>query len=52
MKVALCLHGQPRLIPECASYILENMCSGYDVDVFFHFWFDEKLRTGTNTRIR
>ena len=45
MKVALCLHGQPRLIPEYAPYILENMCSGYDVDVFFHFWFDEKLQT-------
>lgn len=45
MKVALCLSGQPRLIPECAPYILENMCEGYDVDVFFHFWFDEKLQT-------
>ena len=45
MKVALCLSGQPRLIPECAPYILENMCKGYDVDIFFHFWFDEKLQT-------
>ena len=45
MKIALCIHGQPRLIPQCASYILKNMCEGYDVDVFFHFWFDEKLQT-------
>lgn len=45
MKIALCIHGQPRFIPECASYALKNVCEGYDVDVFFHFWFDKKLQT-------
>ena len=34
MKVALCLSGQPDLFLS-APYILENMCAGYDVDVFF-----------------
>lgn len=26
-------------------FILTNVCEGYDVDVFCHFWFDEKLQT-------
>lgn len=26
-------------------FILQNVCEGYDVDVFCHFWFDEKLQT-------
>lgn len=45
MKIALCLYGQPRFINEVAPYIIKNLCEGYDVDVFFHFWFDEDLQT-------
>lgn len=45
MKIALCLSGQPRFIEEASSYILKNVCEGYDVDVFCHFWFDEDLQT-------
>ena len=44
MKIALCLSGQPRFVEEVAPYILSNVCEGYDVDVFCHFWFDEKLQ--------
>lgn len=44
MKIALCLSGQPRFIDDVAPYILKNVCEGYDVDVFCHFWFDEKLQ--------
>jgi hypothetical protein len=43
MKIALCLSGQPRFIKEVSPYILKNVCEGYDVDTFFHFWFDEDL---------
>jgi hypothetical protein len=45
MKVALCLSGQPRFVKEVAPYIIQNLCEGYDVDVFFHLWFDEDLQT-------
>lgn len=45
MKIALCLSGQPRFVEEVAPFILKNVCDGYDVDVFCHFWFDEKLQT-------
>lgn len=45
MKVALCLFGQPRFINEVSPYILQNLCEGYDVDVFFHLWFDEDLQS-------
>ena len=45
MKIALCLSGQPRFVEEVAPFILANVCEGYDVDVFCHFWFDEKLQT-------
>ena len=45
MKVALCLYGQPRFVNEVAPHIVKNLCEGYDVDVFFHFWFDENLQT-------
>lgn len=45
MKIALCLSGQPRFINEASKFILKNICDGYDVDVFFHFWFDEDLQT-------
>jgi hypothetical protein len=44
MKIALCLSGQPRFVDEVAPLILQNVCEGYDVDVFAHFWFDEKLQ--------
>ena len=43
MKIALCLSGQPRFVTECAPSILQNLCDGYDVDVFSHTWFDEEL---------
>ena len=45
MRVALCLSGQPRFVDEVAPFILQNVCEGYDVDVFAHIWFDEKLQT-------
>lgn len=45
MKIALCLSGQPRFVDEVAPYILKNVCEGYEVDTFIHFWFDEKLQT-------
>lgn len=44
MKIALCLFGQPRFIKETFPYIFHNLCEGYDVDVFFHFWFDQDLQ--------
>ena len=43
MKIALCLFGQPRFVNQTFPYIFENLCKGYDVDVFCHFWFDEDL---------
>lgn len=46
MKIALCLSGQPRFVQEVAPYIIQNVCSGYDVDVFVHIWFDEDLLNG------
>jgi hypothetical protein len=45
MKIALCLSGQPRFVPEVAPYITKNILNGYDVDTFFHFWFDEDLQS-------
>lgn len=45
MKIALCLSGQPRFVKEVSPYIIENVCKGYDVDVFMHLWFDEDLQT-------
>lgn len=43
MRIALCLSGQPRFIREVSPYIIENVCKGYQVDVFGHFWFDETI---------
>lgn len=43
MKVALIFSGQPRFVKECAPYLIENIVSKYDVDVFAHLWFDENL---------
>ncbi len=45
MKIALLLSGQPRFVEEVAPYILKNVCEGYDVDTFCHFWFDDDLQT-------
>jgi len=45
MKIALCLSGQPRFVREVAPYILQNVCGGYDTDVFMHLWFDQDLQT-------
>lgn len=44
MKIALCFSGQPRFVKEIAPSILKNICEGYDVDVFFHLWFDKNLQ--------
>lgn len=44
MKIALCLSGQPRFVQEVAPYIIQNVCDGYNVDVFTHLWFDEDLQ--------
>ena len=41
MKIALCFSGQPRFVNEVAPYIIKNICEEYDVDTYFHFWFDE-----------
>lgn len=43
MKIALCFSGQPRFVKEVSSYIKQNVCFGYDVDVFAHLWFDESI---------
>lgn len=43
MRIALCLSGQPRFINEAAPFIISNLCTGYQVDVFAHFWFDESI---------
>ena len=45
MRVALLLSGQPRFVKEVAPSILANVCEGYDVDTFCHFWFDDKLQS-------
>jgi hypothetical protein len=45
MKIALCFSGQPRFVNEVYNYIQQNVCDGYDVDVFMHLWFDEELQT-------
>ena len=45
MKIALLLSGQPRFIEQGAPHILKNVCEGYDVDTFIHFWFDDELQT-------
>lgn len=43
MKVALVISGQPRFVKECSSYMVQNIINQYDVDIFAHLWFDEKL---------
>lgn len=43
MRIALCFSGQPRFITETSSFILDNVCKGYNVDVFAHLWFDESI---------
>ena len=43
MKVALIISGQPRFVNECAPYLIQNIVSKYDADVFSHLWFDEKM---------
>ena len=45
MRIALLLSGQPRFVKEVAPNILANVCEGYDVDTFCHFWFDDKLQS-------
>jgi len=43
MKIAVCFSGQPRFIPECATSILENFLTLYDVDIYAHFWWHETM---------
>lgn len=43
MKIALCLSGQPRYLDIGYQYLYNIFLSKYDVDVFSHIWFDEKL---------
>lgn len=43
MKVALIVSGQPRFVKECSPYLIQNIVSKYDTDVFAHLWFDQKL---------
>lgn len=43
MKVALVISGQPRFVKECAPYLIQNIVSKYNTDVFAHLWFDETL---------
>lgn len=43
MKIALCLSGQPRFLERGYKYLHDNILSKYNVDVFFHLWFDSKL---------
>ena len=45
MRIALLLSGQPRFVKEVAPNILANVCEGYDVDTFCHFWFDDDLQS-------
>ena len=47
MRAALAYSGQPRNIEKTWSnhkkYLIEPLKKlGYDVDIFCHFWFDEK----------
>jgi len=55
MKIALCFHGLPRLINECYSDIINyfiNNCKkknkDIEVDVYAHFWWDEKYKGKVN----
>ncbi len=41
MKIALCLHGQPRFFDAGHKYLNNIFLSKYNVDVFAHFWYDE-----------
>jgi len=43
MKIALCLSGQPRYLEIGFDALFKNFISKYNVDVFAHIWFDEKL---------
>lgn len=43
MRVALIISGQPRFVNECAPYMINNIINQYDVDVFSHLWFDDRL---------
>lgn len=47
MKIALCLSGQPRFLERGYEQLLRHIISKYDVDVFFHSWFNAEL---TNTK--
>jgi hypothetical protein len=43
MRVAVCFSGQLRFVNEYSKYILENIISKYDVDVYAHLWYDEDM---------
>jgi len=41
MKIALCLHGQPRNWRPASLYLKGNVIIPYDTDIFGHTWWDE-----------
>jgi len=43
MKIALCLHGQPRNYEAGFQYINNHIIKKYDTDVFIHTWWDDSL---------
>lgn len=43
MKIALCLHGQPRNYLLGFSHFFENIISKYATDVFIHSWWSKEL---------
>lgn len=46
LKTALCLYGQPRFIdnPNIKQTVNEKILSRENVDVYGHFWYDEKIQ--------
>lgn len=43
MKIALCFSGQPRYLDEGYLQIYKNILVKYNVDIFVHTWWDEKM---------
>lgn len=42
MKIALCLSGQPRFFAEGYKFFYDNLLKNYDVDIFYHTWFNKE----------
>lgn len=43
MRVALCLHGQPRFFEQTYKYFFSNLIEGLHADVYFHSWWSNKM---------